>query len=41
MDGGIVIVSKDHAKQDVLSFLPLDVDVAVFFSRRLNARTTS
>ncbi len=30
MDGGIVIASEDHAKQDVLSFLPLDVEVAVF-----------
>lgn len=33
MDGSIVIASEYHAKQDVLSFLPLDakVEVAFFF----------
>ena len=38
-DGSIVIASEYHAKQYVLSFLPLDADVEVaFFLRRLNAR---
>jgi hypothetical protein len=28
---GIVISSEDHAKQDMLSFLPLDTEIAFFF----------
>jgi hypothetical protein len=36
---GIVIGSEDHAKQDMLSFLPLDTEIA-FFLRGLNACTT-
>jgi len=31
MNGSIVIASQYHAKQDVLSFLPLDAKVEVAF----------